>query len=87
LVQSGGLPIPRLQATISRLGTRIQAPMAVRCAALPTQKRSTLGEVPHALAPIAPADLTAEQKPLYDDMRRGISASFNAFIAERNDAR
>jgi 4-carboxymuconolactone decarboxylase len=34
---------------------------------------------------IAPADLTAEQKPLYDDMRKGIASSFNAFMAERND--
>ena len=28
---------------------------------------------------IAPADLTPEQKPLYDDMRAGIAGSFNAF--------
>ena len=34
---------------------------------------------------IAPADLTAEQKSLYDHMRRGISSNFNAFIAERED--
>ncbi|MFL6658086.1 MAG: carboxymuconolactone decarboxylase family protein [Massilia sp.] len=34
---------------------------------------------------ISPADLSAEQRPLYDDMRRGISSNFNAFIAERED--
>ena len=34
---------------------------------------------------IAPSDLTPEQRPLYDDMRRGISSNFNAFIAERDD--
>jgi alkylhydroperoxidase family enzyme len=34
---------------------------------------------------IAPADLTPEQKPLYDDMRKGISSNFNAFIVERDD--
>ena len=34
---------------------------------------------------IAPADLTAEQKPLYADMRRGIAANFNAFKVERED--
>ena len=34
---------------------------------------------------IAPADLTAQQKPLYDDMRKGISGSFNAFKTEAAD--
>src|ERR1700733_12158310 len=34
---------------------------------------------------IPPADLTAEQKPLYDDMRRGIASNFNAFKVERED--
>jgi len=34
---------------------------------------------------IAPDDLTPEQKPLYDDMRRGIASNFNAFIVERAD--
>ena len=34
---------------------------------------------------IAPADLTPEQRPLYDDMRAGISSNFNAFISERED--
>jgi 4-carboxymuconolactone decarboxylase len=34
---------------------------------------------------IAPADLTVEQKSLYDDMRRGIHSNFNAFKAERED--
>ena len=37
------------------------------------------------LEPIAPADLTPEQKPLYDDMRKGIASNFNAFIVERAD--
>lgn len=31
---------------------------------------------------IAPADLTPEQKPLYDDMRKGISGNFNTFKTE-----
>ena len=34
---------------------------------------------------IAPADLTPEQKPLYDDMRKGIASNFNAFKVERED--
>ena len=34
---------------------------------------------------IAPADLTAEQKPLYDDMRKGIASNFNLFKVERED--
>jgi 4-carboxymuconolactone decarboxylase len=29
---------------------------------------------------IAPADLTEDQKPLYADMKKGISSDFNAFI-------
>jgi 4-carboxymuconolactone decarboxylase len=34
---------------------------------------------------IAPADLTPEQKSLYDDMRRGIAGNFSAFKVERED--
>ena len=34
---------------------------------------------------IAPADLTPEQKPLYDNMRKGIASNFNAFKAVRED--
>jgi hypothetical protein len=34
---------------------------------------------------IAPADLTSEQRPLYDDMRKGIASNFNAFKVERED--
>nr|WP_295663181.1 carboxymuconolactone decarboxylase family protein [Polymorphobacter sp.] len=34
---------------------------------------------------IAPADLSPEQKPLYDDMRKGIASNFNAFKVERDD--
>jgi alkylhydroperoxidase family enzyme len=34
---------------------------------------------------IAPADLSAEQKPLYDSMRKGIASNFNAFKVERDD--
>lgn len=34
---------------------------------------------------IAPADLTPEQKPLYDDMRAGIAGHFNAFQTLRED--
>ncbi|MEI9931050.1 MAG: hypothetical protein WDM89_11020 [Rhizomicrobium sp.] len=34
---------------------------------------------------IAPADLTPEQKPLYDDMRKGIAGNFNTFKTIRED--
>ncbi|HYZ61619.1 MAG TPA: 4-carboxymuconolactone decarboxylase [Acetobacteraceae bacterium] len=34
---------------------------------------------------IAPADLTPEQKPLYEDMRRGIASNFNDFVAMGED--
>jgi len=34
---------------------------------------------------IPPAELSAEQKPLYDDMRKGIASNFNAFKVERED--
>ncbi len=34
---------------------------------------------------IAPADLTPEQRPLYEDMKKGISSNFNAFQAVRDD--
>jgi alkylhydroperoxidase family enzyme len=34
---------------------------------------------------ISPADLSAEQRPLYDSMRKGIASNFNAFKAERED--
>jgi alkylhydroperoxidase family enzyme len=34
---------------------------------------------------IAPADLTAEQKPLYEDMRKGIAGNFNTFKTIRED--
>lgn len=34
---------------------------------------------------IAPAALTPEQRPLYDDMRQGIASHFNAFVAQRGD--
>jgi len=37
------------------------------------------------LSPIAPAALSAEQKPLYDDMRAGIEQSFKGFKAIRED--
>jgi alkylhydroperoxidase family enzyme len=34
---------------------------------------------------IPPADLTPEQRPLYDDMRKGIASNFDAFQVERAD--
>ncbi|KQN39299.1 hypothetical protein ASG37_06845 [Sphingomonas sp. Leaf407] len=34
---------------------------------------------------IPPSDLTSEQRPLYDDMRKGIAGNFNAFLVERDD--
>jgi 4-carboxymuconolactone decarboxylase len=37
------------------------------------------------LPAIAPQDLSAEQKPLYENMRAGIAGNFNAFKVERED--
>ena len=37
------------------------------------------------LSPIAPADLTPEQRRLYDDMQDGIAESFKGFVAIRDD--
>ncbi len=37
------------------------------------------------LTPIAPADLTPEQRALYNDMREGIAKNFKGFIAIRED--
>lgn len=34
---------------------------------------------------IAPQDLTPEQRPLYDEMRKGIASNFNAFKVENED--
>jgi 4-carboxymuconolactone decarboxylase len=34
---------------------------------------------------IPPAELTPDQKPLYDEMRKGIASNFNAFKVERED--
>jgi 4-carboxymuconolactone decarboxylase len=34
---------------------------------------------------IPPANLSAEQKPIYDDMRKGIAASFQGFVNVRDD--
>ena len=34
---------------------------------------------------IPPSQLTADQKPLYDEMRKGIASSFNAFVVEGPD--
>jgi 4-carboxymuconolactone decarboxylase len=34
---------------------------------------------------IPPSDLTPEQRPLYDAMRKGIASNFNAFKVERED--
>ena len=33
------------------------------------------------LSPIAPSDLSAEQRPLYEDMKVGINAKYNFFLA------
>jgi hypothetical protein len=35
---------------------------------------------------IPPAELNAEQKPLYDDMRDGITKNFQGFINIRDDS-
>lgn len=37
------------------------------------------------LPPIPPASLSAEQKPLYDDMRAGILAGFRGFASAQQD--
>lgn len=34
---------------------------------------------------IAPSDLSPEQLPLYQDMRKGIASNFNAFVSQRED--
>jgi alkylhydroperoxidase family enzyme len=34
---------------------------------------------------VSPADLNEEQKPLYEDMRKGIQASFKGFVNLRSD--
>ena len=34
---------------------------------------------------IPPSKLTSEQKPLYEDMRRGIQANFRGFVAMDGD--
>jgi hypothetical protein len=34
---------------------------------------------------IPPAELTPEQKSLYDEMRKGIKSNFNAFKVEREE--
>ena len=39
----------------------------------------------HAPALIPPAELSPEQKSLYDEMRKGIASNFNAFKVERED--
>jgi 4-carboxymuconolactone decarboxylase len=35
--------------------------------------------------PIPPAELTSEQRPLYDDMRAGIEKGFRGFVTQRAD--
>jgi 4-carboxymuconolactone decarboxylase len=40
---------------------------------------------PMRLPLIPPADLTLEQRQLYDEMRKGIASNFNAFKVERED--
>ena len=37
------------------------------------------------LSPIPPSELSAEQKPLYDDMKQGIAGHFNAFKTVADD--
>ena len=41
--------------------------------------------LPIRLPLIAPADLSAEQKPLYEDMKDGITSNSNHFVAVRDD--
>lgn len=37
------------------------------------------------IAPIPPADLTDEQRPLYEDMKSGIEGHFTGFVSMRDD--
>ncbi|MBV9077303.1 MAG: carboxymuconolactone decarboxylase family protein [Methylobacteriaceae bacterium] len=37
------------------------------------------------IPPIAPADLSPEQKPLFEDMKQGIEAKFTGFVSMRED--
>jgi 4-carboxymuconolactone decarboxylase len=46
---------------------------------------SNVGVALMRLPPIAPQDLTAEQCPLYDDMKAGINAKYNLFTTMRAD--
>src|ERR1700712_6093815 len=41
--------------------------------------------LPMRLPLIPPDELTAEQRPLYEAMRKGIASNFNAFKVERED--
>ena len=34
---------------------------------------------------ISPSELSAEQKPIYDDMREGIAKNFQGFVNIRDD--
>lgn len=34
---------------------------------------------------LTPSSPSSEQRPLYEEMRRGIASNFNGFIAERED--
>jgi hypothetical protein len=64
-----------------QLGAERLAPLGVPWA----RRYDRAGGLPMRLPLIPPAELTPPQKSLYDDMRKGISANFNAFKVERED--
>ena len=53
--------------------------LSVQAVSIPVLTRQPPKEPAMRLPLIAPADLTAEQKPLYEDMKKGIASNFNAF--------
>jgi hypothetical protein len=46
---------------------------------------SSFGEPVMRLPPVSPSDLSPEQHPLYDDMRKGIETNFKGFEAINSD--
>src|SRR6202161_2866088 len=53
--------------------------LSVQAVNLPVPSHRSPKEPAMRLPLIAPADLTAEQKPLYKDMKKGIASTFTAF--------
>ena len=76
------MPLPGGVIAGAGIGQRIEMISASQL--MPVDPHLTQG-VTMRLTPIAPADLTPEQRALYNDMREGIAKSFKGFIAVRED--